>query len=291
MGLFAKAQTKEVKLWVGDTASVYLSPDYESWLEPGYPDSTIGLKIRRTTGIKYCVYSDTLFSKKLMEITDLSNEVYESKRWHTNGQLVEETGYFYSTEYKDTNYLCKNWFPDGKLRIEMEYKDNLVYFKHYYHSGKLAKLNISRRTGNTYEPLRFEYCYTERWCENGQLLEKDSVNKKYRYSLPNNLNIKKEDLYNISIIHDFKVWHCNGRLHREFIWDTLSLTGKYYEWYENGKLKVEGKTDYTIYFFFFQHGLNRLSKYNGTWKFYNEDGIHGVERMIKGEELVYEKDF
>lgn len=170
---------------------------------------------------------------------------YACQNWvedvYTTGEPLHK-GFYIDGQLK--NY--KNFYPNGTLEREYKSIDNYKSTaKLYYSSGKL-KSDIKYSEG-------IPECWTD-YNENGVITYSELSDKTVSY-----------------IVHK-KFFYDNGTPHRVMeISDKKTRLYTYFEYYPDGKVKVEGQKIYNEGFFDYVN--------HGKWKYYDESG-----KVIKQEE-------
>ena len=194
--------------------------------------------------------------------------------WNGRQVLVYETTY----EDGKMHGPYKQYFPNGKLKMEQWYKNGFTEgpYKYFYESGQLKGeciINDGKRIG------------VKEYYENGKLSsELPDENGLFR-SFFSNGQVKME----VNCIKGnktglYKEYYENGgQLKIEGNYKNNFIEGAHKEYYQNGKLKVEGyKQDSNCWIgsfkWYFENGnLKSEGIYEdclpeGYWKWYNESG-------------------
>jgi len=220
-----------------------------------------------------------------------------SKVYDTIGNVIEVSEYVNdflvsreNINRKDEKGLkqgvWKEFHPNGKVKWEACYNnDTLIgYFKEFDASGKLIRKIRFEKGEPIVEEIQEDILIpVEEYYENGAIkLEGLKKNNKF-------IGILKEYSIDGSIINS-KVFDDEGNLIMEgLITKDGKRYGKWYEYYNSGKIKAEGlyknneKEGEWIYYFengkIEQKGFFKNGKFSGIWTFYDSIG-----NLIKEEE-------
>jgi antitoxin component YwqK of YwqJK toxin-antitoxin module len=240
-----KGQT--IEYWIYDTLNVNLLYDNAAII----PDTVANLKLslEKQNAERAIIYWDKEKKHKYTELTiDRQDTVIT---YYRNGQIneINYNGYKQGYQPNDRSFWAA-WYPDGKKKVEQIFLEKKRTTFYYFHSGKVRRKDIEIYGLSIDFPDIYGYAYKEEYCENGQLITKDSVNS--------------------TVIRDRISYHCNGKQSRKFTTNGANNFGKWQEWYPNGKISVDGQYDREIpkdslgYF--------GVSKMQGSWKYYEDNG-------------------
>lgn len=160
---------------------------------------------------KWIIYFDNKKTKKTAERFFENNHEYRIQ-YFPSGQKQFETIYTIPIDYVKMQHYA--WYENGVHKIERISKQNsdTSIDKYFYPSGNLLELDLS---------IGPAWIYGERWCDNGQLINKGLINSQDK----------------MEVIH----YHCNGKMKAKFYLMNGTLVGKWQDWYETGQLKTDGQ--------------------------------------------------
>ncbi len=256
------AFTQEHKYWVGDTVNVRHWPNQ---MPEAYMDSTdYYLKHRDTAkGSWVVLYWDKEMKHKYREYKTADSGSYTE--WYKEGQLGEKYAYPVEPDGIDEDTV---WYPDGVIKKLAVNKDNTRQLIMYYHSKKVRQIDVSLLNKKEVYPFNYDWVYTEAWCENGQLIGRDSMKSVRPFLLTS--------------------YYCNGNKRLEGIIHYGHCYGILKMWYENGQLKSLEQYEDTIT----SNGhLNRAGIKTGKWSYFDEKGKLIKEEVYKDDVLIEKKKY
>lgn len=151
----------------------------------------------------------------------------------------------------------KEWFVNGKVKIERTQSADTVTETQYYANGRMSVYNKWDKKGM--------WVLHREWCEAGQLLID------YNPTVSQPAAVKK--------------YHCNGNLKSEYNWYVFGFSGAYKEYHENGKISVEGQytekpVDQPVF----------MARKTGTWTYYDNKGkVTKTEKWENGKLVSTQK--
>lgn len=151
----------------------------------------------------------------------------------------------------------KEWYNNGKLKIERTQTADTVTETKYYEGGKVSVFNKWDKNGM--------WVLHREWCENGQLVID----------------------YNptVAVPAAVKRYHCNGNVKAEYTSYVFGYTGAYKEYHPNGQPAIVGQytekpTDVAVF----------MARKTGTWTFYDDKGkVTKKEKWENGKLVSTEK--
>jgi antitoxin component YwqK of YwqJK toxin-antitoxin module len=225
------AQVKEY--YIHDTSQVLVVYDSTD----AFPDTVVKLKHPSQSRSVIAIYFDRSYTQMHSWCNwNLYPDTGSMTTWYRSGKIKEIVK-------RDDNYgfIMHSWYPDGKVKMNTSRNGDTTIYRKYYSNGQLASMTKGVNHGLVYE---------EYWCENGRLQSANVV-------------VRKK--------HLFVSYYCNGKKKSEYIMYFKMPSGKLTQWYENGKLQIEGQytevSDEQI-----ANGTDLLPVETGEWKYYNENG-------------------
>ncbi len=205
-------------------------------------------------GFKAPIFKDDL-TQELLKILNIPNDV--------NFSDIKKIGEIYCYEAIESvafTGLIKEYYPNGKLKIEFDLLDgNFIFQKWYYANGSLAELaDYKTREFKVYHKngkLRYDSenkvtddynagidknvysiyinsSYIKGWHK--EYHENGKIHKQFKiiesYSDYNNKEFNNDSLY--------KQWYSNGVLSKKCNFINGILEGEFKEWHKNGELKL-----------------------------------------------------
>jgi antitoxin component YwqK of YwqJK toxin-antitoxin module len=255
------------KYWVGDTANV------ECYYEPiglVIPDTIFYFKgsFKIPKGDTVVLYWDKTM-KHRNETRIIGDTIHNDTIFYENGKI--DMIYYTVLRRKESNSFSDGWYRDGMKKQETIFKGKEEQVIFYYNSGKVRQRDISFTGLSPYDSSIYIKVYTERWCENGTLIGKDSTNT----------------LVPRKIIR----YHCNGAKEAEFTLYQMHPIGKYSTWYPNGQPKEIGQ-------YYDTTAANKLKGFNnkiwfkqGEWRYYAENGKLIRTVIYKDGDILEEKKY
>ncbi len=182
---------------------------------------------------------------------------YSEAAWYRNGQQKSE---YHRPKSDPECFDMKTWHLDGRLTFSSKcYEDSCVMLS-YYLNGQISKKDI-----NTHDSLSkyFNWHYRVEYYENGQL--------KFDPTDPNGVRQTITSYYPIGT-----------KQNQNDLWKGARV-GPYKEWFENGKLKVDGNYEVPI-----ETEYHNVSgdKRTGKWTFYDESGKKIKEEFYENNKLT-----
>ncbi|HTF02856.1 MAG TPA: hypothetical protein VK826_02490 [Bacteroidia bacterium] len=187
--------------------------------------------------------------------TDKSVKTGTWKEYYKSGKVRSE--WDYNTPLVPLYPPGKEWYEDGKLKIERsQTADTLIEMK-YFPNGKLSALKKWDKNGM--------WTLHKEWCDQGQLM------LDYNPTASSPQPVKK--------------YHCNGELRSEYNWYAFGYTGVYKEYHSNGKIAVQGQytekpVDQPVF----------MARKTGEWIYYDDKGkVTKKEKWNNGKLVSTEK--
>ena len=263
MGVHAQV----IGFWIYDTSKVVCFYSSAAYI----PDTVAYLKPKLdslTSTNTVVIYWDQEKKHKYQEL--LPGGKNNRITYYRNGQIDEQCLYYdASGNSLKENYLWSAWYPDGNKKGEMIFEGKKKSIVYYYHNGQVRWKDVSIMGADPKRPKAYQYVFTENFCENGQLISKDSINS--------------------TSIRKFTRYFCNGQKEREFTWNGLNVIGPWIQWYSNGKIAIEGQYPATL-------PLRKEREYGstkqqGTWKYYDDKGKLIKEEIYKDGVVLETKNY
>ena len=154
-------------------------------------------------------------------------------------------------------FQAHSWYENGKVKMEriLNPNNDTIIDRYYYLSGKMRQKDIS---------VGMAFMYSERWCENGQLI--------------NRWTSHQEKI--TEAIH----YYCNGKMKIKFHLMNGTAVGKWEEWYENGQKKTDGQYAEVKH----EQGYFPPSEETGKWSYWDENGKLSKEIYYEHGKIVKE---
>jgi antitoxin component YwqK of YwqJK toxin-antitoxin module len=173
------------------------------------------------------------------------------KEYFKNGSVRSE--FDYNTPLVPLFPPGKEWYANGKVKIERTQTADTLTETQYYPSGKVSA--YKKWDKNAMWVLHRE------WCENGQLT------LDYNPTVASPAPVKR--------------YYCNGSIKAEYNWYAYGYTGAYKEYHDNGKVSIQGQftekpTDVAVY----------MARKTGTWTFYDEKGKVTKKEIWENGKLI-----
>ena len=243
---------------------------------------------------------------KRKEIINYLNDKKDGKSWEydENGTIITEKEFIKGilTNRERVNRTDKNglkqgtwkeYFADGKVKIEETYKDNLLdgLYKEYDENGKLM-LSLNYENGNIAKndsTIDTEINYVNKYDSSGNL----TFSGGYKNGIPvgihryydKNGNVENSKIYNNKGIvvsegiitdagkkeGDWKDYFDSGKLRDEGNYKNNQKEGKWKYYFQNGKIE--------------ETGAFKNNRYTGEWIWYYDDGnVWRDENYYNGRE-------
>lgn len=185
------------------------------------------------------IYYDYALNKLKAEChyTDQGIKTGTWKEYYKNGATRSEWNY--NSPLVPLFPPGKEYFPNGKVKIERTQSADTVTEAQYYANGKMSAYKKWDKKG--------AWVQHKEWCDNGQLM----VDYNPTASVP--MAVKK--------------YHCNGAVKAEYNWYVFGFTGAYKEFHPNGTVAVQGQytekpADQAVF----------MARKTGTWTYYDDKG-------------------
>lgn len=255
---FTYRKNETVKYWIYDTVNVNCYLDTHSYIS----DTVAQLK-RKLSNLdveKAIIYWDKEMKHKYTEF--FLGDPDSTVTYYRNGQINDKKIYIDKNGQKLERYIWNQWYSDGKKKYERIISEKNEYSFYYYNNGQIRHKGVGVLDDIQRGFGKYRYIYYEGFCENGQLMYKDSINS--------------------TIMREIVNYHCNGTISKKFIFNGANVLGKWQEWYSNGQLSIDGQYNFEIpkdsilYY--------GISKKQGDWKYFDQSG-----KLIKIERYNNDK--
>ncbi|MGL4598595.1 MAG: hypothetical protein ACRCYO_13850, partial [Bacteroidia bacterium] len=173
MSLFAKAQVESY--WIYDTAHVVCF--YAKNRAISDTVAYLRTPIDSSNAERITIYWDKEEKHKYEELVKGKRDSMIT--YYRNGQ-INEAVYFVDKNGASLGdlYLWNAWYADGVKKGERVFSETHVSEIYYHHNRKVCSREVSIIKSHPLGQLRLVFCYTEHFCENGQLIFADSTGAK-----------------------------------------------------------------------------------------------------------------
>lgn len=193
------------------------------------------------------MYGQTHYDSVSVDTVRMFNATFVQKTYFNDDKIIEKelydghdsklrSRYYYKNGKKDG--LENEWWDNGKLKVSVIYNEGIPVkeWKEWYKNGNLSyevKFDTTFNVGISY--------YDDGTIKSKEIMDKSfALSGKCIYWCKNG-QITKEVDFQSKVWENYSTHYCNGQLKSlGTIVDYSYKSGKWEEWYQNGKVKVEG---------------------------------------------------